>query len=396
MPIIPPEHDYLINLLSAVIDDAQPQSPPEALEWEKLYQLSVRHGISNMAWYGIMKLNSAHRPPQDILMKFKNEYKMAIAKEATQHMTVEQVLKTFEEHRISCLPLKGYLLKYLYPRPDMRLMADIDILIKHEQAEQIKELMLDMGFTAKHQGGKHDIYYRVPYMNMEMHRKLISDESPYSAYLSKTWDRAGLKADYQYVYQLTIEDFFIYLIIHLTKHYAGKGTGIRSFMDICLYNRRYKQTMDWNYIWTELAKIGLREFAENIMGLCGVWFEGAESNALYDEMAEYILYSGVYGTRQHSVISAMGASAHKRLPIGIARQMYRLKLFFPPLYIMKIQYPFLERVPELLPACWVLRGIRCLLFKRKRTFQMMNSIRSVSAEDIDRMRELHEKAGILK
>lgn len=394
--MILPEHNYLIRLLSAVIDDTRPQDPPEALDWEKLYRLSVWHGISNMAWYGVMKLNPAHRPPQDILTKFKNEYKMGLAKEATQHMAVEQILKTFEEHRISCLPLKGCLVKYLYPRPDMRLMADIDILIKPGQAEQIKERMLDMGFTAKHWGGTHDVYYRVPYMNLEMHRKLIFDESPYSAYLSRTWDRAGLKAEYRCVYQLTEEDFYIYLIIHLTKHYAGKGTGIRSFLDICLYTRRYRQTMDWNYIWTELEEIGLRKFAESIIGLCGVWFNGAESKELYAEMAEYVFYSGVYGTGRQSFIAAMSSSAGKKIPIGAAKRAYRLKLFFPPVSAMQGRYPFLERVPELLPVCWVLRGLRCLLFKRKHTFQIIRRIRSVSMEDIDRMRKLHAKTGLSK
>jgi hypothetical protein len=394
--MILPEYDYLICLLSAIIDGKQPQNPPETLDWEKLYQLSIWHGISNMAWYGIMQLDTEHRPPQNILMKFKKEYKMCVAKEATQHLTVEQILKTFEEHRISCLPLKGCLLKYLYPRPDMRLMADIDILMKPEQAEPIKELMLDMGFVAKRQGGNHDIYYREPYMNIEMHRKLVADNSPCSVYLSKTWDRTGLKEGCQYTYRLSDEDFYIYLIIHLTKHYLGRGTGIRSFMDICLYNRYYKQTMDWNYIWTELAKIGLREFAENIIGLCGAWFEGAESNGIYNEMAEYILSSGVYGTRQHSIISAISSSVDKKLPIWVARQMYSLKLFFPSISVMQVQYPFLVKVPKLLPACWVLRGSRYLLFKRKHTFQIINSIRSVSTKDIDRMRKLHAKTGLIK
>ncbi|WP_347490204.1 nucleotidyltransferase domain-containing protein [Desulfoscipio sp. XC116] len=392
--MILPEHDYLIRLLSAVIDGIQPQNPPETLDWEKLYQLSIWHGISNMAWYGIMKLIPEHRSPQHILMKFKNEYKLGVAKEATQHIAVEQIIKVFEEHRISCLPLKGCLVKYLYPRPDMRQMADIDILIKDEQAEQIKELLLDMGFTVKHQGGNHDIYHRKPYMNLEMHRKLISDGSPYSAYLSKTWDRAGLKPDCQYTYRLSDEDLYIYLIIHLTKHYIGGGTGIRSFMDICLYNRWYKQTMDWNYIWTELEKIGLREFAENIIGLCGVWFEGAESKGLYHEMADYILYSGVYGTKKHAVIASMNIKTNNKYSIRIAKILYVLKLFFPPLNTMKILYPFLETVPFLLPVSWVLRGIRCLLFKRKHTLQMIHEVHSVSEKDMIKIGSLHEKAGL--
>ncbi|MDD2235026.1 MAG: nucleotidyltransferase family protein, partial [Desulfitobacteriaceae bacterium] len=98
-------------------------------------------------------------------------------------------------------------------------------------------------------GGNHDIYYKKPFLNIEMHRRLISVESPYSDYLNKTWYRAKLKDSCKYTYELSLEDFYIYLLIHLSKHYAGGGTGIRSFLDIWLYHRRYAKEMNWNYLW---------------------------------------------------------------------------------------------------------------------------------------------------
>ena len=233
-------------------------------------------------------------------------------------------------------------------------------------------------------------------MNIEIHRKLISDTSPYSVYLARTWDRAVTKADSHYIYELKEEDFFIYLIIHLTKHYSAAGLGIRFFIDIYLYIRHYKKAMDWTYIRTELSGLGLREFAENIMGLCSLWFDGAAGNEVYDEMAEYVLSSGIYGTRRHLVLSAVSANSHKKQPAWFAKLRYMLKLFFPPLTVMKVQYPLLEKVPLLLPLCWLLRGVRCLLFKRKHTFRVIKSIGSVSGEDIDRIRSLHSKTGLIK
>lgn len=107
--MILPEHDYLIRLLAAIMDGTQPQNPPETLDWEKLYQLSIWHGLSNMAWYGIMKLVPEYRPPQHILTKFQTESKIGIAKEATQHIAVEQIIEAFEKHRIFCLPFTAYI-----------------------------------------------------------------------------------------------------------------------------------------------------------------------------------------------------------------------------------------------------------------------------------------------
>ncbi|MHB8127075.1 MAG: nucleotidyltransferase domain-containing protein [Desulfitobacteriaceae bacterium] len=327
------------------------------------------------------------------LAKNRNDYKKGVAREATQHIAVEQILETFEEKGVPCMPLKGCLVKYLYPRPDMRLMVDIDIFFKTKQAEKVKKIMQGQGYTVKHQGGNHDVYYRQPYMNIEMHHRLISENSPYSSYLDKTWDRAKLKADCQYTYDLSCEDFFIYLLIHLTKHYTRGGTGIRSFLDIWVYKGRYKDEMDWNYIQAELNKISLREFTENILGLCEVWFGNAQSNTLYEEMTAYIFSSGAYGTWKHSVISSLGVRVgKKKLPGKLA---YWLNLFFPPAEILKNSYPLLIALPFLLPACWVLRGVKCLLFKRRHMFHMINNVYLVSEKDIVIMENMHKKAGLV-
>lgn len=165
-------------------------------------------------------------------------------------------------------------------------------------------------------------------------------------------------------------------------------------MDIWVYNNRYRGEMDWNYIRIELEKINLREFEENICGLGEVWFGDAQSNELYEEMTEYIFSSGAYGTRKHAVISSMGIRAGKKnLP---AKHIYWLKLFCPPLDTIKISYPFLDTLPFLLPVCWVFRGVKCLLFKRRHMFQMINNVHSVSKEEEAGLRNLHEKAGLLK
>lgn len=398
MGIIQPEQKYVIHLLASVLHDIKPQDPPEHSDWEKLYKLSERHGVSNMLSDGINRLSGSLQPPHGVIMKFHNDCKKAVAREATQHIALEQLLKAFEENSIPCMPLKGCLIKYLYPRPDMRLMADVDILIKEEHAAQVKGLMLAQGFTVEHQGGNHDVYYRKPFMNVEIHRRLISGNSPYSGYLDKTWDRAVPNSGCQYIYRLSHEDFYIYLLIHLTKHYVNGGTGIRSFMDIWVYNKRYKAEMDWGYIEAELEKVALREFAQNICGLGETWFGNGERTGenrdLYEEMAAYIFSNGAYGTLKNAIIASVGTRADKeKLPPKYA---YWRELFFPPAEILQASYPFLGRLPFLLPACWVWRGMKCMLFKRRNTLHMIGQVHSVSGDDIARVKDHHKRAGLLR
>lgn len=386
------EVTYLIHLLSSILKDKQPDAPPEYLDWESLYRLAVWHGVSNIACYAIKHLVREKQPPQDIFIKFQNDCKKAMAREAVQYIALEQLLEAFEAEGILSIPMKGSVLKYLYPSPDMRLMADIDILYHVEQKAVVRKILKAQNYSLKAMGGNHDVYYRQPYMSIEMHHMLVAKVNPYSDYLEKTWNRARLKTNCQSTYELPQEDFFIYLLLHLNKHYIGGGTGIRSFMDIWVYREHYKNEMNWEYIHTELNALHLREFSDNVLGLCDVWFGHEKSSGFYGDMAQYVVLSGTYGTRKHSVVSSLGILRDKKKPM--IKLTYLLHVFFPPIEIIKNSYPLLKAWPFLLPVCWVLRGITCLAFKHSNTFQRMKEIRSVTREDIIKMENLHRKTGL--
>ena len=57
---------------------------------------------------------------------------------------------------------------------------------------------------------------------------------------------------------MSLEDEYIYNLIHLVEHFQNGGVGIRFVMDVYIYNRI--ETIDWEYIEAELAKLGLWEF----------------------------------------------------------------------------------------------------------------------------------------
>lgn len=282
----------------------------------------------------------------------------------------------------------------------MRLMSDVDILFKDEQSKRIKELMLKLGFNIYHLGGNHDVYTKEPYISIEMHRRLVDKSSSYSEYLGNTWDRAQPKKGSIFIRMLSHEDLFIYMLIHIAKHFLNGGTGVRSIIDIHLYKKNYDVNMDWNYIWYELDKIKLRRFTESIITLGDIWFGDCQSNNLYDYLTDYILSSGAYGTKENARLSAMAAGiksgkVQSAQNIGHGRLHYIRKLFFPPIDKIQFSYPILEKIPFLLPFCWMLRGISCLLFKQKRTFKIIGGINTVSDDDVNKLRDLYDGIGIL-
>lgn len=394
MQMIDVNEKYLLTLLCCVIDDTDPPVPPEELDWLKLYHLALHHGVSAMLCHSIKRLGDEQRPPQGIMASFYLDVKKAIAKEATQHAGAEEILSAFEQNAIRSIPLKGWLLKHLYPLPYMRVMADIDFLFLSEDTQQVEQLMLDMGYTLKSNAENHDVYYRMPYMNIEMHHMLVAADSPYSDYLKNIWDKASVIPGRKYTYELPKEDVYIYLLIHIAKHYAACGIGIRSFMDIWLYHRCYHEDMDWGYVCDQLDYIGLRQFADRVWGMCEVCFGNAQSDALYDEMLDYVISSGSYGTRRQTLLYSISRKRIGKETVAWTKTRYYLGVFFPSIKIIKNFYPHVERYPFLLPFYWGIRGIKCLFIKSRHTFHVVRSIHSVPEKEIKRKANLNRKSGL--
>lgn len=388
------ELHYLLQQLSAILKDQKPQTPPSGLDWEKFYSLSYRHSVANMVWYGLNKLEVDEQPPKEIFNQFYRDYIMGVAKEATQHLEVEKLLQVFEQNGISCMPLKGYILKYLYPKPDMRSMTDVDILMKSKKAKDIKKLMSEAGFQLDQITTYHDVYIKKPFLSIELHRELIGKNSIYFNYFTKEWERASLKGSNKTIYELSIEDFYIYMIVHLTKHFASSGTGIRSIMDVWVYMQHYENKMDWEYVNKEFEKLKLNKFAGHIQELSKIWFDSAPSNELYVEMTEYIGFSGLYGTKKNHIISRVNSKVSGKRSMKSYKLIYILSLIFPDRERMITKYPILIKLPILYPFCWILRGAEYAFLRRRDVDSKISQLNAVTRKDIDKGCKFFKKVGL--
>ena len=51
------EHEYLLHLLSSVITCTQPCEKPEALSFQRIFDIAADHSVANTAFYAIEKLS---------------------------------------------------------------------------------------------------------------------------------------------------------------------------------------------------------------------------------------------------------------------------------------------------------------------------------------------------
>lgn len=391
---------YLIHLISQAVNKKQSERPPENVKWEVLYNLAYYHKVSNIIYYSLKDVKREYKVPEDVWQKISSDYKKGIAKEAMQHAMTEVLLEEFEKNQIECMPLKGYVLKHYYPEPGMRTMGDIDIFYNENKTLQVRKVMKYMGYDIVKAEDKHDKYYKKPFMTLEMHKSLMGTAEPYASYYKDIWSKIKKRENCRYIHEFSIEDFYIFLMVHFTKHFENCGIGVRSVLDIWVYNKKFFNDMDWEYIKGELKKIRLDEFEENIRKLSEFWFERdmLESGdfELLNLIGDYILSSGVYGTVKNGVIVSMGKKLEKEEPVKKFKFIHGLRVIFPDLKGMKKRFKILNRFPFLLPVFWIFRLVRAFFFRRKESFKKVESVYLASDKELMQILDLHKKAGLYK
>lgn len=356
------EKNYLLKLIRYVLQDRTIAIPePElGMNWDKLIQLAQRHSILNLIFYGVEKLPLSLQPDREHYEYLRKSMLAEIIKSNAQLSTAEELLEVFEQQGVYAVALKGINTKQYYPQADMRSMGDIDILYKDSQQRLVKSIMEQLGCEGFIQGRKHDKYYLQPFINIEMHRELVTPESAYSWYYQNIWEKVHKRANCRYIHEMMEEDAYIYTILHLIEHFKNGGVGIRFIMDVFVYNHNEK--LDWEYLTSELKKLDVWKFFCNISNLAEMWF-GAEKQMysaadkeILDTLAAYVLNNGTYGTLRN----AAALSVEKQ-----GRIIFLLKVCFPGLHSMQSMYPWLKCYPFLLPWGWILRGIQACFFRKK-------------------------------
>ena len=257
-------------------------------------------------------------------------------------------------------PLKGAMVKDLYPALGLRQMADYDVLFDASRADDLCDIMQSLGFTTEHYDlGVHDVYYRDPVSNFEMHRSLFaaSSERAYAAHFATVKDRLVKDPDNAHGWHMTLEDCYLYLLSHEHKHFSAGGTGLRSSLDIYVYLRAHASAMDWDQIHATASELGLSNFEAQQRAFAQHLFDDEPLTVEEERLFEYMASSRTYGTTEHRVenkIAAMGGTPAAKL-------RYLRDRLFPPLDdAYSAAYPFFGQRKYLLPAFYVYRAGKAL------------------------------------
>lgn len=372
--------NYAINIISSVLNSSPFPPLNNDFDWSGFADFCSEHKIINIVAFGLQ--NSDVSVPESISSLFNDSLLHSMLKEAQRDVEIELLTEDFENNKIPHMIMKGYVIKDLYPQPFMRTMGDVDILVGNNLSDASEEI-LRHGFKLKGEAFLHDVFIKDNSLAVELHKSLI-DESleKFYKYFGIGFDRAHLCGNCNYRYELSVEDFYIFLIAHMAKHYEICGTGIRSVCDIFVYNKHYGNTINREYIASELDKTGLRVFEEKIRKLSYEWFSGGFSGN-FDAVGEYLISDGVFGNIDNHELNAYLLSDNQKK----SKLSYYLSCIFPDFSYMCARYPKLKKAPVLLPFYWI-RRIISTLFKSKGSIRYrLKGVMTSDKNDSDRFNE---------
>ena len=345
--------DDVIYLVSCAVNGTKADiSRVAAMNLEQVYAAANRHLLTAIT---AAALESAGVRDE----AFTQAKGKAIRRVAAMDVDKALLLAQLESAGIWYIPLKGAVLKDYYPAYGLREMTDFDILFDADSADDVRRIMEGLGFTTVEFGTSvRDVYFKQPVSKYEMHRALfgpIHGERP-SAYYADVKQRLIKDEGNSCGWHFSVEDFYIYITAHEYKHYSYGGTGLRSLLDIYVYLRRFGDAMQWDYVQSEVGKLGLSDFEARNRRLAMNLFSGGQLSADDRGMLDYIALSGAYGTFEHSVANRLKAyGGGKR---GKAR--YLMNRIFLPMESIQRAYPFFYQHKLLLPLLFFYRVGRAL------------------------------------
>ena len=364
--------DDLIYLLCCAFNEEVPSADRyKKMNLPNVYRLASMHYLASAAAYALEQVMELPR-------EFDQAKKKAIRKLSLFEIERSAVFGELEKAGIWYLPLKGIVLGEYYPKTAMREMSDNDILCDPTKMSEVREVMTSLGFTCTEYGKIHHDIYQKGIMTFEMHSKLFNRaDHPEAFYYYNTIKERLIKDDDNLCgYHMTDEDFYIYCVKHMYKHFSKAGTGLRSLLDIYILNKVKGMSLDRGYISSELDHFGLREYelktrqlAENVFSLQPL------SESEKEELAFYA-YSGSHGTIENAIAKELEHNDSKK-----AKRRYILRRIFPTGKDIELNNPTVYHHMVLYPFWIVYRPFKGLVKKRRKISAELKALKEYRKTD---------------
>lgn len=401
---------YLLTLTKQAIWQEEPSTPPEHLDWEKLFCEAGVGNILSVLVPCIQKIPVDLQPVQ-LSMLFEESENLKKRRRRDYDM-LQRIFGEADNRDIQIVLFKGPVFAHLYPDYDLRYYDDFDLLVSPEELDMTVELLESFGFEMKRHASKQHVYCfrKEKYSDIELYTKLWENVSPKT---EKQLSTLGLDDEAAFVNTtacgmivttLGYEQHLIYQMHHIAKLLLFQGMELRHYVDVTLYVNQYIEKIDVAHFWETMQNLRYKKFVEVFCQIC-VHYLGMKKEFLQEKPWETevieqwittffcvgLLGCGCVDTRVASAIVYQSYFSNRGEKPS-RKKMWRVTLF-PGIKDLSGRYRYAKQHKWLLPVAWMHRAFRYFLtlVSKKKKKAVSEPMRQAEEKMV-----VLEKMGLLK
>ncbi len=353
------DYDYLLHLIACSLHGTVPQEKPENISFEEVLRYGIKHEVANIAYESVIKLKE--KPSAKTLDLWNQCYYKSVTRDCTQKSVAESIRNLLHSNGVYTFEVQGTVVKKYYPKPFLRMMSDIDFMIKPEDLEKVLNLMTDNGYEAYIKDGN-EVHASKGNMFIEFHTLFFGEESVTDQVMDMPYTYAELHDDF--TAEVSITTFYLFHLLHTIKHCNYSGAGIRRIIDLYFLDEAMKNKADISYIDGILKENGFDDLKLLLFAVKDKWFNGIEPDCDTKLLEEDIKYAGNHGNE--SLLYKYRIERNRKSGKKFVKIRMFLARVFPPKEDIYASYPVCKEKKYPLFICWIYRFFASAFKKEKR------------------------------
>lgn len=388
---------FFINILSDHLHGIKTEIPCN-VDWDEILKLSQSHQVEGIVYHQCKNF----MPLKDKQL-LDNKTSSTLYYYGNRKAALKEAVEELRKREISHVIVKGFSVAKYYPIPALRTMGDCDIIVHRKDMPAAMNVMRSLGYQGIDNDYADSWECAKNKMIFELHDRLVGEGDllkPYQKSFFNEYDAYVTDEELDWSFH------FLFLIVHLRKHFMNSGVGIRQFMDLAVVIQNCEE-LDWTWIEGKLDNLELLVFARSCLSLLNKWFDVDPpircdsvkmEDDFYEKVTEKILQNGTFGNgnkknvgnyERNVLISYEGW-------IWFRRIRYMIRKVFPSYSYMRA-YPgcnYVDGHPYLLAVAWLHRFY--YYYKRKNRNTIRQVMRGVfaSKESLEVQEDFLRKMGL--
>jgi hypothetical protein len=228
--------------------------------WGKTIKISLGQEVLPFLYYNLNRLNLQEFIPKNTFRVMENYYYANLKKNLLLEKELSLIGQLTKDKSAGIIPFKGFaLIQTLYPDPGLRMMTDVDILVKESEYQTIAGILAQLGYQQdlakgkceQHPEHRSEVAFSKRVSSnllfiIELHCSIVPAR-PYKINLPRLWERAQeAAAGNQALLYPSQEDTFMSLALHLRRH--TRRLTLKFIIDIAELLNFGQKKFDWSYI----------------------------------------------------------------------------------------------------------------------------------------------------